>query len=82
MKMQKDGLQRLLTFLELLQEKRVDYSLDQQRPGAIMVTFALVGIRVEVEFFVDRVEYSVFRGDESIETDEKALADLVKQNSD
>ena len=80
--MQKDGLQRLLTFLELLQEKGVDHNLDQQRPEAIMVTFGWVGFRVEAEFFVDRVEYSIFKGDESVETDENALADLVKENSD
>lgn len=78
--MQKDGLQRVLNFLEFLRDKGIEFTLVQQQPEAIMVTFAMVGFRVEVEFFTDHLEYSVFRGNEDVESDERALYDLVRKN--
>ena len=53
--MRKDGLQRVLEFLAILNEKGIHYRLEQQSPDAIMVTLTLVAARVEVEFFVDEV---------------------------
>ena len=47
-----------------------------------MVTFTLVRNRVEVEFFVDHLEFSVFSGNEDVSRDEKALHDLIKNNWD
>jgi hypothetical protein len=76
--MKTDGLTRMLDFLVLLQEKGIDYKIDQQRPDALMVSLALVGKRIEVEFFANEIEYSVFNGDEAVSTNEKALADLIK----
>jgi hypothetical protein len=77
---QKDGLQRVLDFLEFLRDKGIEFTLGQQQPEAIMVTFAMVGFRIEVEFFTDHLEYSVFRGNEDVESDERALYDLVRKN--
>ena len=78
--MKKDGLQRMLDFLSFLGEKGIEFRMEQQRSEAVMVTFAMVGFRIEVEFFVDDIEFSVFRGDEGVEIDEKKLYDLVNEN--
>ena len=80
--MTKDGLQRMLDFLDFLDDKGIEFKIERQRPEAIMVTFALVGVRVEVEFFVDHLEFSFFKGDEGVESDEKLLYDLIKENWD
>jgi hypothetical protein len=79
--MAKDGLQRILDVLDLLRERNIDYRIDQQQPEAIMVTIALVGVRVEVEFFVDHLEFSTFRGSEDVDSDEAALIALLEQHS-
>ncbi|MGL4811465.1 MAG: hypothetical protein ACRCXM_06790 [Beijerinckiaceae bacterium] len=42
-----------------------------------MVTFTLVGYRVEVDFFEDEIEYSIFAGREDVLTDEKELFALI-----
>lgn len=34
-----------------------------------MATVHTLGHRIEIEFFDDRIEYSVFSGDESVRTD-------------
>ena len=41
------------------------------------VEIHLVGARLEVEFFEDLIEYSVFTGDESVEDDQVKLFDLL-----
>ncbi len=53
--------------------------MEQQSDDAIMVSFALVGMRVEAEVFEDRLEFSVFTGDESVESDESRLYALVNE---
>jgi hypothetical protein len=77
--MQKDGLERMLDFLDLLREKKIWFFITQYSDEGLTVTFTLVGARVEVEFFVDHLEFSVFKGSEAVESDEKALLDLIKQ---
>ena len=79
--MPKDGLQRVLDVLDLLRERNIEYKFDQQQPEAIMVTIALVGLRIEVEFFVDHLEFSVFKGNEDVNSDDEALIDLLKAHS-
>lgn len=75
-----DGLQRMLNFLSLLNEKDIHYFIEQQSPDALMVTFTLLTVRVEVEFSVDRMQFSYFRGTEDAETDEALLLDLIRQH--
>ena len=58
------------------------FRLEQQRDDAIMISFALIGQRVEVEWFVDEVEFSVFTGDEGVSTDERELLTLIEENWD
>lgn len=80
--MKKDGLQRILDFLSFLREKDIEFQIDQEAPSSLTVKFALVGVRVEVDFDVDMMHFSVFRGSEAVETDEKILHDLIRENWD
>jgi hypothetical protein len=75
----KDGLQRLLTFLDILDEADVAYRIERQSPDEIMVTFARTEIRVEVSFSVDGMLYSLFRGHESSSSDEIALKTFISE---
>lgn len=76
-----DSLQRMLDFLALLQETGTQYRIDQHSPEALTVTLSLVGHRIEVEFSVQGMQYSIFRGNESVEVDEKPLLDLIRKLS-
>lgn len=80
--MKQDGLERMLDFLDLLREKGIHFWIEQQAPEALMVTFTLVGKRVEVEFFVDHLEFGVFAGNEDVSRDEAALRGLIRDNWD
>lgn len=73
------GLQGLLDFLRLLRSKNIGYRLDHERDDAVMVTLNLVGVIVEVDFFIDRVEFSTFTGDERVSNDERALMQLIEE---
>lgn len=79
--MKKDGLQRMLDFLDLLRETGTDFRIEQFSPDGLTVYFALVGVRAEVEFTVDEMQYSLFRGDEGVEVDEKPLIELIRKLS-
>jgi hypothetical protein len=57
------------------------FRLEQMRPDSIMVSFTLVGLRAEVDFFDDHIEYSLFKGDESVLDDQAALIALVEEQS-
>jgi len=45
-----------------------------------MISFALIGLRVEVEWFADEVEFSYFTGDESVSADESDLLQLIEKH--
>jgi hypothetical protein len=51
------------------------------RPDAILVFFTLVGVRVEVDFFVDRMTYRCFKGHEDVYVNEGELMSLIKEHS-
>jgi len=76
-----DGLQRILGFLDILDKEGVHYQIDQVRPDAILVFFILVAIRVEVDFFADRMTYRCFKGHEDVYTDENDLMNLIKEHA-
>jgi hypothetical protein len=78
----KDGLQRLLNFLDFIREKDIKFDIVQEAPSNLTVRFGLVGVRVEADFDVDMMHFSVFKGSEAVETDEKVLHDLIKENWD
>ncbi|MGL4497044.1 MAG: hypothetical protein ACRCXM_06795 [Beijerinckiaceae bacterium] len=77
------GLTGLLEFLEYLQRRKIWYTLAHLRNDSIMVTFTLVGYRVEVDFFDSGVEFSIFTGSEDVFTEEAdlfALIDRVRED--
>jgi len=76
----KHGFDGLLEFLALLRQKGITFRLEQQRDDAIMISFALIGLRVEVEWFADEVEFSYFTGDESVSADESDLLQLIEKH--
>ena len=78
--MSKDGLQRLLDFLDLLRSKDIDSRIEQQSPDELIVHFAVVGARVEVTFDVQAMHYCVFKGSESVSTDLKELDSLLARH--
>lgn len=78
--MPKDGLQRMLDFLNLLSEKNIHYFIEHEAPDWLTVTTTLVGVRVEVMFSVEDMTFSVFRGKEDVLMDVKALYALIKED--
>jgi hypothetical protein len=77
--MKKDGLQRMLDFLNFLNGKNIHFFIEQYAPEYLTVTLTLGGARVEVMFAPDAMTFSVFQGDESIESDEKLLHALIRE---
>lgn len=80
--MAQDGLERMLDFLDLLRERKVHFFIEQYKEDSLTVTLTLVGARIEVDFFSDHIEYSVFEGSEAVESDESALVRRVKADTD
>jgi hypothetical protein len=76
--MEKGGMSGLLNFLNMLKQNKMPYSLDHCRHDSVMVTFALVGKRIELDFFEDHIEYSIFSGDESVEDDVGKLRGMIE----
>ena len=76
------GLSRLLQFLDYLRSRGIQFYLGQGQPDGIMVSFALVGARVEVEFFEDHMDFSQFLGSEDVSSDENELRALINERWD
>jgi len=79
---EKTGFNRIIDFLGLLRSKKLQFKLEQQTNDAIMVSFSLVGRRVEVQFFEDHLEFSEFLGRELIDDSEENLMNLVMSKAD
>ena len=76
-----DGLERVLKFLHILTEKDIGFNLSQQASDELMVSFSLVNHRIEATFDVDMMSYCVFKGSESVKTDEAGLLALIEAMS-
>lgn len=50
------GIKDLIPFLSFLDDKHVSYALSRERDDSIMVTTAVVGARIEIDFFDDHIE--------------------------
>jgi len=74
------GFKGMIKFLNMLDEKGVRYAMDYKRDGAVLIRATLVGVRLEVEIFEDRFEFSAFTGDESISSDVDVLHRLISEN--
>lgn len=77
-----NAMEKLLDFLEKLDEVKIHYALQCNRSEAIMVLIAVPGERWEVEFFADgNVEVEVFRSSGHIES-ESELDRLFREFSE
>ncbi len=72
------GIKDLIPFLNYLDRQRIFYRLDHVRNDTIMVSFTLVGARIELDFFDDHIEFSVFTGSEAVEDDAEHLFGLIQ----
>lgn len=73
-----EGIKDLLPFLDWLDKKNVHYTLSKLRPESIMASIHIIGKRIEVEFFDDHIEYSVFSGNEDVLDDVPALIGMIE----
>jgi hypothetical protein len=64
-----DGLGRLLQVLRKLDDAGVHFVISQASSEALLVRFTLVGTRVEVEAFPDRLMCRHFAGSEDVHDD-------------
>ena len=74
------GLSGMLQFLDYLRSKKIPAQIMQVRDDSLMVSFAMVGYRVEVSFFESGIEYSVFTGHEDVFYKEAELLSLIESN--
>jgi hypothetical protein len=71
----------LYHLVNLLDEHRLWYRLDRHRPDTVMITVTVVGERLEIDVFEDgHVEFSRFKGEESVESDAHDLDDLIRRH--
>jgi hypothetical protein len=75
-----DGLQRLLDFLNFLRDEKIEFSIHNRSHDSISVDFAGVGIRYEVDFYCDEMNFSYFLGDEDVFRDDALLDKLIEEN--
>jgi hypothetical protein len=76
------GVADLIPFLAYLDDQRIHYALSRHRDDTVMVTFTVVGARVEVDFFDDHIEFSTFKGNEDVERDPAALYAAMREGWD
>jgi hypothetical protein len=76
----RDGLQRMLEFLDVLRGQRIHFRLERQSPDSLMVTFSLEGICIEVDFFVDEIWFSYFKTGEVGPMNGPVLKRLLAEN--
>ena len=77
-----NGIQDLLPFLKFLRDRRIWFKLESLRDDSVTVEIHLVGVRLEIDFFDDHIEYSTFTGDESVDDDQKKLFDMLIEFSE
>ena len=71
----------LYQILRLLEDEGLWFRVDRHRDDTVMITVTVVGERLEIDVFEDgHVEFSRFKGDEGVESDEKTLNDLIRQH--
>jgi hypothetical protein len=72
-----DGLQRMLNFIDFLNENKIMFTVHSRSFDSIAIDFAGIGIRYEVDFFVDHMCFSYFSGDEDVFTSDDKLKKLI-----
>ena len=79
--MQVSGIKDLLPFLQHLRDisSAPWFRLSYDRYEAVMVEIHMIGVRLEVEFFDDHIEYSIFEGNEDVLDDQERLFALIDE---
>jgi hypothetical protein len=67
----------LLRFLRFLRERNHRFFISQDRDDSIMVTITLKASLIEVDFFEDHIEYSIFQKDGASDNDQQRMIDLL-----
>jgi hypothetical protein len=67
----------LLRFLRFLRERGHHFFVKQSRDDSIMVTITLETSLIEVDFFEDHIEYSLFQRDGASDNDQQRMIDLL-----
>jgi hypothetical protein len=75
-----DGLQRMLDFLDVLRGKGIPFRVERPRAETLMVTFTRETICIEVEFFIDEIEFSYFDSVERGAMSQEVLQRLLQEN--
>jgi hypothetical protein len=76
------GIGDRIPFLVYLDDQRIHYALSRHRDDSVMVTFTVVGARVEVDFFDDHIEFSAFTGSEDVVSYPAALYAVMREGWD
>lgn len=74
------GQNGLLNFLEYLESKKVAFSLHRYDSESVYVFLSLYGKRIEVAFFKDHWNYSVFTGNEDVENESAKLIQMIEED--
>jgi hypothetical protein len=67
----------LLRFLRFLRKNDHRFFISQDRYNSIMVTITLEVSLIEVDFFEDHIEYSIFQKDGASDNDQQRMIDLL-----
>lgn len=70
----------LNAFLDFLRNQHVYFTLSKLRPEALMVTIHTLANRIEIDFFDDHIEYSVFSGDKSVRDDVQWIFEEIRSS--
>ncbi|ODA67600.1 hypothetical protein A7A08_01634 [Methyloligella halotolerans] len=76
-----NGIQDLIPFLNYLKDRKLYFQLEHSSHETFTVSIHLIGHRVEVDFYDDHVDYSIFSGDESVLDDQKTLFAMLEEQS-
>lgn len=72
---------KFLDIASFLDENKVSYTILRRRDDSLMFSCVLIGARIEIDVFDDNhIEYSIFTGDEGVDSDEIKLRELIIEN--
>ncbi|KIP14582.1 hypothetical protein KY49_740 [Burkholderia sp. MSHR3999] len=73
----------LFDLLDRLDAAKIHYTLSRNRPDTVLVSIAVVGMRVEADVFRDgHIEVCAFRGSEGPVDDANLLEQVIRENAD
>jgi hypothetical protein len=75
-----DGLQRIFDFIAFLNKEKIIFSIHNRAPDSITIDFAGIGIRYEVDFYVDQMNFSYTTGHEDVFTGDAELKKIIKEH--